>query len=203
MLSHTNVEFSVAQCSNIEFRVSILRSNVACHDIRISNAVWLNIRMSNARPTSRSFTGCILVNKWWKFHSHGQRRLWSAEIRRLNCVFVRSTCKQVRFLTFRPNLLYMHLLHRSDPAGTQHQNDVVSTSMRRDHVASTLIRRHFNVVCPLGTISYNNRRGSQVWVLYLFLDQNKTPSVLVTDFTHSETLRASLIKITNGNFPLF
>ena len=35
------------------------------------------------------------------------------------------------------------------PAGTQHQNDVVSTSMRRDHVASTLIRRHFNVVCLL------------------------------------------------------
>ena len=29
------------------------------------------------------------------------------------------------------------------PAGTQHQNDVVSTSMRLDHVASTLIRRHF------------------------------------------------------------
>ena len=25
-----------------------------------------------------------------------------------------------------------------------------STSMRRDHVASTLIRCHFNVVCPLG-----------------------------------------------------
>ena len=38
-----------------------------------------------------------------------------------------------------PMLLY--------PAGTQHQNDVVSTSMRRDHVASTLIRRHFNFVC--------------------------------------------------------
>ena len=37
-----------------------------------------------------------------------------------------------------------------NPAGKQHQNDVVSTSMRRDHVASTLIRRHFNVVCPLG-----------------------------------------------------
>ena len=35
-------------------------------------------------------------------------------------------------------------------AGTQHQNDVVSTSMRRDHVASTLIRHHFNVVCLLG-----------------------------------------------------
>ena len=36
------------------------------------------------------------------------------------------------------------------PAGTQHQNDVVSTSMRRDYVASTLIRRHFNVVFLLG-----------------------------------------------------
>ena len=37
------------------------------------------------------------------------------------------------------------------PVGTQHQNDVVSKSMRRDHVASTLIRHHFNVVCPLGS----------------------------------------------------
>ena len=53
----------VAQRSKIEFRVSILRSNVACHDIRMSNAVWLNIRMSNARPTSRSFTGRVLINK--------------------------------------------------------------------------------------------------------------------------------------------
>ena len=32
----------------------------------------------------------------------------------------------------------------------QRQNDVVSTSMRRDHVASTLIRRNFDVVCLLG-----------------------------------------------------
>ena len=30
------------------------------------------------------------------------------------------------------------------------QNDIVCTSMRRDHVASTLIRRHFFVMCPLG-----------------------------------------------------
>ena len=41
----------------------------------------------------------------------------------------------------------------SIPACKQHQNDVVSTSMRRDHVASTLIRRHFHVVCPLGYFS--------------------------------------------------
>ena len=33
------------------------------------------------------------------------------------------------------------------------QNDVVSTLMRRNHVASTLIRRHFYVMCPL---SYQN-----------------------------------------------
>ena len=47
--------------------------------------------------------------------------------------------------------LKVHLIPLTTiPAGTQHQNDVVSTSMRRDHVASTLIRRHFNVVCPLG-----------------------------------------------------
>ena len=31
-------------------------------------------------------------------------------------------------------------------------NDAVLTSMRRDHVASTLIQRHFGTKCPLGTL---------------------------------------------------
>ena len=35
------------------------------------------------------------------------------------------------------------------PAGIWCQNDVVLTSMRRDYVASTLIRRHFDTKCPL------------------------------------------------------
>ena len=38
------------------------------------------------------------------------------------------------------------------PVGIWCQNDVVSTSMRRDHVASTLIRRHFHTKCPLGSV---------------------------------------------------
>ena len=33
--------------------------------------------------------------------------------------------------------------------GSGCQNDVVLTSMRRNHVASTLIRGHFHVMCPL------------------------------------------------------
>ena len=36
------------------------------------------------------------------------------------------------------------------PAGIWCQDDVVSTLMRRNHVASTLIRRHFRTKCPLG-----------------------------------------------------
>ena len=36
------------------------------------------------------------------------------------------------------------------PAGIWCQNDVVLTSMRRNHVASTLIRHHFRTKCPLG-----------------------------------------------------
>ena len=36
------------------------------------------------------------------------------------------------------------------PVGIWCQNDVVITSMRRDDVASTFIRRHFYVECPLG-----------------------------------------------------
>ena len=35
------------------------------------------------------------------------------------------------------------------PAGIWCENDVGSTSMRRHHVASTLIRRHFGTKCPL------------------------------------------------------
>ena len=38
----------------------------------------------------------------------------------------------------------------SNPAGIWCQNDVVLTSMRRHHVASTSIRRHFGTKCPLG-----------------------------------------------------
>ena len=42
------------------------------------------------------------------------------------------------------------------PGGIWCENDVGSTSMRRHHVASTLIRRHFGTKCPLGCfiISY-------------------------------------------------
>ena len=36
------------------------------------------------------------------------------------------------------------------PAGIWCENDVVLTLMRRDYVASTLIRRHFDTKCPLG-----------------------------------------------------
>ena len=44
---------------------------------------------------------------------------------------------------------------RAGPAGrsSEHlvpKNDVVSTSMRRHHVASTVIRHHFYVMCQLG-----------------------------------------------------
>ena len=37
------------------------------------------------------------------------------------------------------------------PADIWCENNVVSTSMRRDHVASTLIQRHFGTKCPLGS----------------------------------------------------
>ena len=38
------------------------------------------------------------------------------------------------------------------PADIWYENDVVLTSMRRDHVASTLIQRHFGTKCPLGSM---------------------------------------------------
>ena len=44
--------------------------------------------------------------------------------------------------------------HGLYPVGIWCQNDVVLTSMRRNHVASTLIRRHFRTKCPLGSVCY-------------------------------------------------
>ena len=38
------------------------------------------------------------------------------------------------------------------PADIWCENDVVLTLMRRDYVASTLIQRHFDTKCPLGTV---------------------------------------------------
>ena len=44
-----------------------------------------------------------------------------------------------------------HVRGASFPADIWCENDVVLTSMRRDHVASTLIQRHFGTKCPLGS----------------------------------------------------
>ena len=50
------------------------------------------------------------------------------------------------FLTFLP----LVGLWRVYPEGIWYQNDILLTSMRRDDVISTLIRRHFGTKCPLG-----------------------------------------------------
>ena len=54
------------------------------------------------------------------------------------------------------------------------QNDDVSTSIRRDHVASTLIRRHFYVMCPLGYsfiqgVGWGGGGKDQYWLLLIFM----------------------------------
>ena len=46
------------------------------------------------------------------------------------------------------------------------ENDVVLTSMRRDYVASTLIRRHFGTKCPLGMIVSISRNRLTVCVIH-------------------------------------
>ena len=64
-----------------------------------------------------------------------------------------------RFFYLRSSLLLVRktLVCGFLPAGIWCKNDVVLTLMRRDDVASTLIRRHFCTKCPL---------GQQCWHLY-------------------------------------
>ena len=56
------------------------------------------------------------------------------------------------------NQLVFTALTELFPVDTQRLNDVISTSMRRDHVASTLIRRHFDLMCLLGVFQVQHNR---------------------------------------------
>ena len=55
------------------------------------------------------------------------------------------------------------------PAGIWCENDVASTSMRRHHVASTLIRRYFRTKCPLGSLSSFSSRNFEIISRYFDL----------------------------------
>ena len=75
--------------------------------------------------------------------------------------------KSVVRLTDRPDMTLdvyrgrkttiQHFARWGRPSGLWCQNDVVLTSMRRNHVASTLIRRHFHTKCPMGSFRLCNK----------------------------------------------
>ena len=67
---------------------------------------------------------------------------------------------------------YFFQCRTHNPAGIWCQNDVASTSMRRDHVASTSTQRHFGTKCPLGYESYTERHSQSD--LYLVNLSSKT-----------------------------
>ena len=50
---------------------------------------------------------------------------------------------------------FCKLLSRSENKPARQVYDVALTSMQRNHHASTLIRRHLEVVCPLGGIYFS------------------------------------------------
>ena len=58
---------------------------------------------------------------------------------------------------------------RCDAAGICCENDVGSTSMRRHHVAPTLIRRHFGTKCSLGIqCDRSSYCTDNLFIIYLF-----------------------------------
>ena len=82
-----------------------------------------------------------------------------AEMRTTWCLWFGHTFDPVSRFPYRcspkrpkgTNKSFLPLTPSLFPADIWCQNDAVSTSMRRDHVASTLIRRHFHTRCPLGS----------------------------------------------------
>ena len=79
------------------------------------------------------------------------------------------------------------------PNGHMRKKDVVLTSMRRDDVASTLIRCHFATICPLG---YNNNLTLVIYELFLvFMKyQHSAPVVLGYTCTSFEANRHFFIQ---------
>ena len=65
----------------------------------------------------------------------------------------------------------LNTLRPVTPVGIWCKNDVVLTSMRRDYVASTLIRRHFGTKCPLGQTFLVRATGTLVEQLFGLLTQ--------------------------------
>ena len=67
--------------------------------------------------------------------------------------------------------------------------------MRRDHVASTLIRRHFDVVCLLGKILFY----SYFLIEYYVLDscQNRLTEAILTRYTARMFLKAKVLFESN------
>ena len=71
------------------------------------------------------------------------------------------------------------------PADIWCENDVVLMSMRRDHVASTLIQRHFGTKCPLGLCFHLERSGpfsskSRHYKLKFLTETSNFPKEIIT-----------------------
>ena len=86
-------------------------------------------------------------------------------------------------------LLVHHGINIISPAGLWCQKDVVLTSMRRDDVASTLIRRHFGTKCSLGPFN-------QFFFLSLSLTEEDFPGLGTT--TEQTTATSSTSGFTDN-----
>ena len=88
--------------------------------------------------------------------------IFELSVGRNTWIYIFTSCPFLVIPRYCSGLLEWPTGTRNNPAGIWCQNDVVSTSMRRNHVASTLIRRHFRTKCPLGSVhpSCNERMGN-------------------------------------------
>ena len=120
--------------------------------------MWIVCSADNSHKMS-SFNSSETRGPRWSCIAHlNTRHILSHlafQFRRSSSKYILKMTDVVAILDFRSILAIFYLQVTSIfltkfPADKQHQNDVVSTLIRRDHVASTLLRRQFYVVCPLG-----------------------------------------------------
>ena len=78
-------------------------------------------------------------------------------------------CNTQYFLSTFVSFFLHRVCCRTCLASTQRRNTVVRTSMRRDDIASTSKRRHFDVICALGVTFHNVIAFFPVLVLLLLV----------------------------------
>ena len=157
---HTNL---CILCWTADSRAAFSYRDVRCYSQKANFSFSSASFRQMVANSCKLFSGCFLTHPKWRLRwinflyacSDKNMKMFTETILYIrSCIKLTQQAHNIKMTSYqrRCDVTSKSKWRRINVDATWHQNDVVSTSMRRDHVASTLIRRrrHFDVVCLLG-----------------------------------------------------